>query len=303
MGEIWASFVGLLTSLINIMYEVTKSIGIPNYGLAIVLFTTILRLLMFPLNLTQAKSSKAVSLLQPRIAKLQQLYKGDVQRINTETQALYKKYNANPLSGCLPMLVQMPILFALFSALRGFEFTGEGAAFLWMPNLSEPDPTGIVLPVIVGLSSYLQTKLTMAAQPPAGDQAKMMNSMMLYGMPVMLGWTTRSFASGLAIYWSVFNILGYLMQIVINVMVKNSLGGLETRIAEDEAQEIENAKKEEARKKREAQRRKEADRLRAEERKRNPQNRNRRNTPGGGSGGSRGSGSGQNKGQALNFDD
>ena len=291
MSTIWDSFVGVLTSLIIMMYRLTQVMGFPNYGLAIIFFTIILRVLMFPLNLMQAKSSRVISLLQPRVSKLQQQYKSTPEILNRETQALYKKYEANPLSGCLPLLIQMPILFALFSAMRGFEYVGEGATFLWMSNLSEPDPTGIVLPVIVGLSSYLQSKLTMETQPAVGDQAKTMNTMMLYGMPVMLGWTTRNFAAGVAIYWSVFNTLGFLMQILINALVGNSLEGFKTRIEEDEAKELEEAKKAEERKKREAERRREADRQRATERKKSPQNKNKKKST-----------DGSSRGKALDFD-
>ncbi|MCL2167481.1 MAG: membrane protein insertase YidC [Clostridiales bacterium] len=218
----WNSIVGLLAGLIQSIYEFTVSVGSPSYGLAIILFTAILRVLMFPLSMMQAKSTRAMALLQPRMKKLEQQYKNSPEIYNREMQALYRKYKVNPLSGCLPMLIQMPILFALFSALRDFQYAGDGATFFWITNLSDPDPTGIVLPLIVGLSSYLQSKQSMDAQPPTTDQAKTMNMVMLYGMPVMMIFMTRGFAAGLAIYWSVFNILGYLMQIVINAQVKRS---------------------------------------------------------------------------------
>ena len=268
----WNSFVGLLSELIKVMYTLTAYMGFPNYGLAIIFFTITLRVLMFPLSLSQAKSGKAMNLLQPQVQKLQQQYKNDKNAMNVELQALYKKYNVNPLSGCLPMLIQMPILFALFSAMRNFEYVGEGTSFLWMKNLSEPDPTGIVLPVVVGLSSYLQSKLSMATQPQMGDQAKSMNMMMLYAFPVMIGWTTRNFAAGLGIYWSIFNVMGFLMQILINSMANQSFETMKAKIESDEEKAIEDAKNEVARKKRDAERRREADRQRALERKKLPGN-------------------------------
>ena len=252
----WNAFVQFLADLIRWFYHFTDTIGFPNYGLAIILFTTALRILMFPLNLMQAKSSKAMALVQPKVQKLQQQYKNDQAILNRELQALYKKYNANPLSGCLPMLIQMPVLFALFAALRNFEYIGEGTSFFWLTSMSEPDPTGIILPLIVGFSTYLQTKLSMATQPPANEQTKTMNTVMLYGMPIMLGWMTRGFASGLAIYWSASNILGFLMQIGINAIVIRSSETMKAAIEADEAKAEDDLRREENRKKREAERKK-----------------------------------------------
>ena len=225
--------------MIQFFYELTLKMGNPNYGLAIILFTGTLRVLMFPLNLMQAKSTKAMSLLQPQLKRLQQQYKNDASILNRETSSLYKKYKVNPLSGCLPMLIQMPVLFALFSALRNFDYTGAGSTFFWLKSLTDPDPT-LIMPIIVGLSSYLQSKLSMATQPaPATDQAKTMNNVMLYMMPVMMGWMTRTFASGLALYWSTFNILGFLMQIMINALVNRSHESLKAAIEADEKKELE----------------------------------------------------------------
>ena len=294
----WTAFVGVLAGLINMMYGVTGSLGYPSYGMAIILFTVALRVLMFPLNLLQAKSSKSMSLLQPRLQQLQQQYKTSPDILNRETQALYRKYNVNPLAGCFPLLIQMPVLFALFSALRNFQYTGAGVSFFWIPNLSEPDPTGIVLPVIVGLSSFLQSKLTAATQPQAGEQAKMMNMVMLYAMPVMLGWMTRGFAAGLAIYWSIFNTLGFLMQIAINGIVNRSHESMIAKMEADETRAASEAKAEKAAEKaeedtrrEETKRKKETDRRRTADQKKVKLNRGRNK------------GIEKQKGQELNFDD
>ena len=294
----WSAFVGLLSSLIQFFYELTKSMGKPNYGLAIIMFTVTLRVLMFPLNLMQAKSTKGMSLLQPQLQKLQQQYKNDPAILNRETSALYKKYKLNPLTGCLPLLIQMPILFALFSALRNFDYAGEGTSFFWLKDLTLPDAT-LAMPIIVGFSSYLQSKLSMATQPAAGtDQAKTMNTVMLYGMPVMMAWMTRGFASGLAIYWSVFNILGFLMQIMINAMVNRSHENLKAAIEADEKKEQaaqadkedkRRTQKEEAKKK--AMTNKNAAGVRLADKKRAKLNQARKKRDG------------DNKGQALDFDD
>ena len=235
-------------------YALTNTLGYPNYGWAIILFTIALRVLMFPLNLMQAKSTRAMGIIQPRIKKLQEQYKNDPAILHRETQALYRKYKVNPLSGCLPLLVQMPILFALFSALRNFEYVG-GSSFYWLKSLTEPDPT-FVLPIVVGLSSYLQSKVTIASQPAAANEtAKMMNYVTLYGMPVMLAFMSNNFVAGLAIYWSVFNVLGFLMQMLINMSVSRAQEGLAAKVEADEKQaEIDEKKEELRRKNREAER-------------------------------------------------
>lgn len=265
----WSSFVGLMTSAINFMYGLTVSLGFPSYGFAIIFFTVAIRILMFPLNLKQAKSTKAMGLLQPRMKQLQQQYKNSPEILNREVSALYKKYNVNPLSGCLPLLVQMPILFALFSAFRNFEYTGTGVSFFWLENLSQPDTT-IILPIVVGLSSFLQSKVTMASQPPqTGEQAKMMNTTMLYVMPVMLAWMTRNFASGLALYWSVFNTLGFIFQMAINAIVNRSHADMQAAMEADDIKEvaaaqtakgIQKERQKDAGKKKAAEKKKEADR-------------------------------------------
>ena len=277
-----------MSNLIRIFYDFTHTIGYPNYGLAIILFTASLRILMFPLSFSQAKSSKAMALLQPRIKKLQEQYKNDPAIMNREVQSLYKKYKVNPLTGCLPLLIQMPILISLFSAMKNYQYTGEGISFLWLPSMSEPDPTGIVLPAVVALSSFLQSKLTMAAQPSMGDQAAMMNKTMLYFMPLMLGWMTRGFAAGLALYWSTFNILGFLMQIIINASVNRSQKDMKEQVEADEKRAAEDAKKEEAR------RRREAARLRQEKKSNTQRSKVKEKKP---------AKENSSRGQALNFDD
>ena len=264
------AFVGFLADIIKTFYRLTVSLGYPSYGFAIILFTTALRVLLFPLGLSQAKSSKAMTILQPRIKKLQQQYKNDSVLLNREMSALYKKYGVNPLAGCLPMLIQLPVLLALFNALKNFEYVGEGISFFWIPNLSQPDPSGIILPIVVGVSSFFQTKQTMASQPTMGEQAKAMNTSMLYVMPVMLGWMTRTFAAGLALYWTTFNILGILIQFATNKIVNRSQQSMMAKVDADEKQtEIDNkraeteARKEDARVKREAARKREEEKKRS----------------------------------------
>ena len=278
---------GLMAKILTFFYNLTESMGFPSYGWAIILFTVFIRLLLFPLNLKQAKAMKVQQILQPRIQQLQQQYKNSPDILNREMLTLYRKYNANPMSGCLPLLIQMPILFALFSCLRSYQFDQAGAAFFWLPNMNEPDPTWI-LPVLVGLSSYLQSKISMAAQPPQAGQMRSMQITMLYVMPIMLGFMTRNFAAGLAIYWTTYNTLGFLMQIAINYIVAHSHEEMKKQIEDEQLrEEIERAErakakakaKEEAKAKREAQ-------MRNQPKKQNTKKQQN-----------------ENRGKALDFDD
>lgn len=233
----WSGLVGLLSKFLTFLYGLTVGAGIPNYGLAIIMFTIIVRVLMFPLSLRQSKMTKNMQLLQPRIQQLQQQYKNSPEVLNREIMALYKKFNANPVSGCLPLLIQMPILLALFSALRNFQYETLGSTFLWIENLSQPDT--IILPVLVAISSYAQSKITMAATPQTGSQAKTMNIMMLYAMPLWIGWLSRTFAAGLSIYWVTFNIFGFVQQLVMNAIVGKSHAEMKKALEEEERKEVE----------------------------------------------------------------
>jgi YidC/Oxa1 family membrane protein insertase len=234
---LWNALVKLLADFLTILYKLTVSVGIPNYGLAIILFTVIVRLLMFPLSLRQSRMTKSMQLIQPKMKQLQQQYKNSPEIMNREIAALYKKYNANPMSGCLPMLIQMPILFALFQALRNFQYEALGSTFLWIPNLSEPDK--VILPILVAISSYVQSKITMAASPQSGPSAQSMNITMLYFMPLMIGWMSRNFAAGLAIYWVAFNTLGAGLQHLTNIIIDRSHKEMKLAMEEEERAEEE----------------------------------------------------------------
>lgn len=233
----WSALVNLLTKFLTTLYQLTVTIGIPNYGLAIILFTVIVRLLMFPLSLRQSRMTKSMQLIQPKIQQLQQQYKNSPEILNREIAAMYKKYNANPVTGCLPMLIQMPILFALFQALRDFQYEALGSTFFWVPNLSQPDK--IILPILVAITSYIQSKITMAASPQTGASAQSMTITMLYVMPLMIGWMSRNFAAGLAIYWVAFNTLGAALQYVTNIVIDRSHKEMKQAMEEEERAEAE----------------------------------------------------------------
>lgn len=209
-------------------YNLTVSIGLPNFGLAIILFTIVLKIVLYPLTVKQMRSMKMMSQVQPFAKEIQQKYKDNPQKMQQKLMELYKEHNINPMAGCLPLLIQLPILFALFAALKGFNYdqllSPNHASFFWIQHLNNPDP--IILPLVVALTTYLQTKVS---TPGAPDQTQ---KTMMYVMPIFIGWITRSFPAGLALYWSVFNIMGIIQQIYINkqpVTVKGELASNEKR--------------------------------------------------------------------------
>jgi YidC/Oxa1 family membrane protein insertase len=194
--------------VINSLYSLTKQVGLPSYGIAIILMTIIIKLILYPLTVKQMKSMKKMQLLQPKLKEIQEKHKGDPQKAQTETLELYKKAGTNPFTGCLPLLIQMPIFIALFNTLKHFTFT-EGSQFLWLTSLHDKDPY-YILPVIAGLSQFVQQKLsTTNMQDPT-------QRMMLMIMPVFFVWIASNVPAGLALYWVVFNLMGAIQQFFIN---------------------------------------------------------------------------------------
>ena len=169
------------------------------YGLGLVLFGILIRVLLWPLNQKAMRSTMAMQVVQPLIKELQEKYKGDPQRLQQEMFKLYKEHNVNPFGGCWPMLLPWPILLALFFV---FQNTIElrGASFLWLPDLSRPDPV-YVIPLLMGLSMFALSKIGQLGMPP-NPQMKMM----LYMMPAMMTFVFLKFASGLNLYYTVMNL-------------------------------------------------------------------------------------------------
>ncbi|MGH7253453.1 MAG: membrane protein insertase YidC, partial [Nitrospiraceae bacterium] len=189
--------------LMHRFYEYTY-----NYGIAIILLTVITKVLFFPLTIKSMTSMKAMQALQPQINSLRSKYKSDPQRLQRETMALYRAHKVNPLGGCLPMVVQIPIFYALYVALsvsveiQNAPFICFGRAFgvdLWICDLAAQDPT-YILPVLMGVSMFIQQKMT----PVMGDprQAKMM----LF-MPVIFTFMFLNLPAGLVLYWTLSNVL------------------------------------------------------------------------------------------------
>ena len=205
-----------------------------NFGLAIIVFTFIVRGALTPLSVRQSKQFKAMGALQPKLKALQEKYKNDRSRISSETMKLYRENGVSPL-GCLgPTFLQMPVFFALFWALRGtLPSTPENLTKLsdklysWLPGINQPipiddnflglslgkittdNPLPYLLPILVGVSTFFMQK---SSSPPSSPQQESTNRMLLWMMPGMLGYFTLFFETGLALYWIVSNVIGIIIQ-------------------------------------------------------------------------------------------
>lgn len=178
-----------------------------NWGWAILALTLILQLFLFPLTWKSLRAAAQMKKLQPEVAKLQQRYADDSQKLSAATMELYKTKGANPLGGCLPMILQMPIFIALFNTLRNaWELHGAVWIF-WIRDLSAKDPY-YVLPIVMGALMFLQSKLN----PPAGDPAQ--QKVMMF-MPLIFTFMFMNFPSGLVLYWLTNSLVSTVVQVAL----------------------------------------------------------------------------------------
>ena len=191
-----------------------------NYGIAIILVTILIKLLFWPIAQKGLKSMKNMQKIQPKMAKLKEKYKDDKTRLNEEMMTLYKTYKVNPVGGCLPMLMQIPVFFALYKVLLQAIELRHAPFMLWITDLSAPDRLFIgidlpylgglpVLTLLMGASMFLQQRMTPAPADPT--QAKIMMF-----LPVIFTFMFLNFASGLVLYWFVNNLLSVAQQYLIN---------------------------------------------------------------------------------------
>ncbi|MBN1241852.1 MAG: membrane protein insertase YidC [Spirochaetales bacterium] len=227
-GNILGWLESLLKVGLNFFYGIVK-----NYGVAIVLLTILVKAIMFPLTKKGSMATARMAEFQPRIKELQEKYKSNPQKLNQEMAALYQKEGYNPLSGCLPMLIQIPLFIAMY-ALFNNHFDLRGASFIpgWISDLSQPEaivefPTITLLfikvsairalPIIYLASQLLYGKFTQ--QPTSGAQSAGQMKMMMYGMPIMFFFILYDVPSGLLVYWIVSNVLTIFQQIAINKII------------------------------------------------------------------------------------
>lgn len=236
----------IITPFINLLLWIYHLVG--NFGVAIILFTTLTRVVLYPLTAKQIKASQSMQELQKnkKYIEIQEKYKGDKEKLAQEQMKLYQELKINPLSSCLPTLLQFPIIIGLYQALiqsiasapldllkltrhlypnflKIAELIPLNTKFLWM-NMGEPERLMIpglnfgipILTIIVVITTYVSSKIISPPQQPgaANDQGAMMTKMMNLYMPLLMGWLAYSLSSGLALYFVVTNVIQILQYAV-----------------------------------------------------------------------------------------
>ncbi|MFZ7133503.1 MAG: YidC/Oxa1 family membrane protein insertase [Eubacteriales bacterium] len=203
-----------------------------NYGIAIIVFTIIAKLIQLPITIKQTKSMQDSNKIQPEIQKLQKQYAKNREKLNEETMKLYKEHGVNPMGSCLPLLIQFPIIIGLFTVLRNpaqYVFGTQAAydaiqkSFLWIPSLGDKDPY-FILPILAAVTTYFYMTNT-PTQSAGNGQAQSINKSMKIMSPIMIGYVAYISPSGLGLYWVVQNILTYIQQAIMLKGKKNPEGG------------------------------------------------------------------------------
>ena len=209
---VFASLVGILADwmriALQICYDFTESMGFPSYGVAIIILTILIKLILLPLALKQIRSMKGMQEIQPKIQAIQKKYKNDRARMSAEMQKLYQENGVSPLAGCLPLLIQMPFLVSIYYALQGYPYDPAHESFLWLESLAAPDAT-YVLPALSALSTFVISWQTTPKNVQGSQKT------MLYFMPLFIGYISLNFPSGLVLYWVVCNIFQLVQQTIM----------------------------------------------------------------------------------------
>lgn len=205
-----------------------------NWGVSIIILTALLKFAMFPITAKTAKSTVKMQALQPKMQEIQEKYRDNPQKLNEQTMKLYKEIGYNPMSGCLPMLVQFVILFAMYNLFNNY-FEFRGASFIpgWISDLSSGDHVKTLgfnlpflgnqirlLPVIYVISQLLFGKITQNGGTAAAGQSAAQMKMMMYGMPILFFFLFYNAPSGLLLYWTVSNLIQLGQQLFINAKIK-----------------------------------------------------------------------------------
>jgi YidC/Oxa1 family membrane protein insertase len=199
-----------------------------SWGMSIILISLLIYALSYPLTLKSMTSMRKMQLMQPKIKALQERYKGDPQKLNSEVMEIYRREKINPLGGCLPFLLQMPLFIALYQVLwRSYYF--QGHSFLWIKDLALPDRLFIlpfslpflgnefnILPILMGLVMFAQQKVSSKNMVITDEQQAMQQKMMMYFFPVFIAFIFYKFASGLSLYFTVFYALSTLTQMKLS---------------------------------------------------------------------------------------
>lgn len=238
--NIFTPITEFFTTVYNFLHGMIVSFGIDgesglSYVLAIAILTIIIKACLLPFNIKSAHSTRKMQEIQPEVKKLQEKYKSDPQKAQAEVMKLYKEKDVSMFGGCLPSLLPLPILMALYYAFMGIDAI-NGVSFLWIPDLSEADPW-FILPVLSAITTYIPSALMTKASPPVAEGGMNMGGMNI-GMSLFMGFMALKFKSILVIYW----ILGGVIQLGITYFV-NYKPALAKRNKEQNISSIETAPK------------------------------------------------------------
>ncbi len=216
-----------LGMLIGLIYSLVGS-----YGISLVILTLIVKFCLYPLYAKQIKSTAKMSAVQPKMKALQMKYADDKEMLNIKMSELYKEEDYNPAAGCLPMVIQMPIIFGVFALVRNpLLYLNDNSmlfavheSFLWMDDLSQPDKW--ILPLVAAAATYLSFSMTSQQQLDASGQQGMgsMMKMMKYIFPVMILLMARSYPAGLSVYWAVSQVIQIFFNLRMNKIRKQING-------------------------------------------------------------------------------
>lgn len=223
------TIVGIIATPMGMLLSFLYSL-IGDYGITLIVFTVIVRLCLFPLYANQIKHSTRMADIQPKMKALQKKHGNDKETLNIKMMELYKEEKFNPMGGCLPMLIQMPIIFGLFGLLRSpvtfikntDMIMAVHESFFWIPDLSQPDPW--IMPLLAGIATFISmTQSQKQSVTPENNQMAPMMAMMKYFFPIMIVWMGRSFPAGLTIYWFVGTVVQIFQTILLNKWKKKKL--------------------------------------------------------------------------------
>ncbi len=218
---------------------------VQNYGISIIILTIIVRLCLLPLYAKQIKTSAKMAGLQAKQKEIQTKYANNREKMNEEMQALYQKEGISTMSGCLPLIIQLPIMYGLFALLRnpltymkaGNMIAAVHESFIWISDLSQPDAW--LLPVVAAVTTYFTSAINMGGSQAAGNG---MMASMKYLMPIMIFLMARSFPAGLALYWTIGNLV-----MIIQAFIFKRKDNKKKAMEEAEAEVLRRMKKENAR--------------------------------------------------------
>ena len=205
--SVFSPITDLFTAVLTTIYSMLEKFGVGSYGLAIIILTVIIKIILYPLTKKQFQSLKGMQTIAPKMKKLQEKYKDNPQLLQQKMLQLYQEAGVNPFAGCLPMLIQMPILMALYYTFFSFDYGGGAPSFLWVPNLSETDPL-YILPLIAAGTTFLMQKISTV-------ESNQQTKIMMIFFPLFMGFISLNLPAGLVLYWATQNVVQIVQQFLI----------------------------------------------------------------------------------------